>query len=339
MRRIGEGGIKLRIFISHASDNSEVVLKFAELLENINSDIEVFCSSEKGSIKVGENFVETIFNELNNSDLFVPIFSREYYQSKFCMIELGVAYSYLYNKYEKRGEEYIFPFALYPTRKGQALSGTPMANIQAGDINDEDDIRSFLNCLATEKGLNIGPGVNRKLHAFKFSIDQMLLKHQNITEMAKINTYFDDSIDYRSKEDVTSCSIMKDGIVVNFNMNPYEKEEVKRPNFISMVLGYIDKFDLGRYLDFNDKAEFKFELINFTNSLTRIFVEFKYSDNNKILETFEFMIGYGENQCSISLEKMRSKALANISEICFVIHPDDVVEDEGMYKISNICIQ
>ena len=62
----------MRIFISHASKNKEIILKFAELLESINSNIEVFCSSENGSIKIGENFVETIFSELDGSDIFVP---------------------------------------------------------------------------------------------------------------------------------------------------------------------------------------------------------------------------------------------------------------------------
>ena len=56
------------------------------------------------------------------------------------MMELGVAYSYLYEKYQKRGEDYIFSFSVYPIRKGQALSGTPIANIQVGEINDEKDI-------------------------------------------------------------------------------------------------------------------------------------------------------------------------------------------------------
>ena len=95
----------MRIFISHATKNREIVLRFAEFLENASSDKIVFCSSEDGSIKVGENFIETIFNELNNSDLFVPVISKEYYESKFCMIELGVAYSYLYNQYNKKGED------------------------------------------------------------------------------------------------------------------------------------------------------------------------------------------------------------------------------------------
>ena len=108
----------MRIFISHATKNREIVLKFADFLEIVSSDIEVFCSSEEGSIKVGKNFIDTIFKELNSSDLFVPIISKEYYESKFCMIELGVACSYLFSQQNRKGEDYIFPFALYPIQKG-----------------------------------------------------------------------------------------------------------------------------------------------------------------------------------------------------------------------------
>ena len=113
---------------------------------------------------------------------------------------------------------------------------------------------------------------------------------------------------------------------------------MKRPNFISMVLGFVDGLNLGRYLDFDKSAKFYFVLNSFTNSLKRIFVEYKYSDENKILDTFEFAIQYGENQIEIPLSGMRSKALINITEICFVIHPDDIVEDEGMFMVSNIQI-
>ena len=329
----------MRIFISHASKNSEAVLRFAEFLEIISSDIEVFCSSEKGSIKIGQNFVETIFNELNNSDLFIPIISTEYYESKFCMIELGVAYSYLFNRYNKKGEEYIFPFALYPVQKGQALSGTPMANLQTGDLCDEKDIHNFLEYLSIEKNVNIGAGINRKLHSFKFELEQIFLKQQNVLSMTKIGAYFDDSVEFKHYEDIVNVSVADNTVVMNYNMNPYTKEDVKYPNFISVALRYVDKLDICKYLDFNDEAEFQFTIINFTDSLKRIFVEFKYSDNNRILDTFEYTLCNGKNSLSIPLKKMKSNALSNISEICFVIHPDDVVEVEGMFKISDIEIK
>ena len=329
----------MRVFISHASKNKEIVLKFSRFLENINSDIDVFCSSEKGSIKVGSNFVEAIFKELNECDVFIPIISKEYYDSKFCMIELGVAYSYFRGKYQKNGESYIYPFALYPVQKGYALSGTPLSNLQTGDISDKEDLRGFLKYLSSEKGIVIGSGTNRIIHAFKNEIDRIVLQNQNIIEAAKINTYFDDSIEHKHREDIAYYGISKDGIVVNYNMNPYERVDVIRPNFISLVLSYIDKLDLGRYLELNLNIEFKFSITSFTNSLRRLFVEFKYSNSHSLLETFEFPIVYGENQFSIPLEKMKSNALHDISEISFVIHPDDVVEDEGMFKIEAIKVE
>lgn len=326
----------MRIFISHASKNEIVVLKFAEFLESISSEIEVFCSSEKESIKIGSNFIVEIFTELNMSDLFVAILSEEYYESKFCMIELGVAYSYMFNKFEKNGEDYIFPFALYPVRKGLALNGTPMANIQVGEITNENDIRSFLEFLASEKGIHIGSGTNRKLHSLEQEINQILSKCQNIIELAKIGAYFDDNINYKKYDDIVNYSVKSNEIIVNFNVNPYKSNKITYPNFISVVLRYVDKINLKRYLDLDDTAEFKFILNNFTNSLRGISVEFKHSDSNTILDVFKFSVKYGENKLSISLKKLRSKALAEISEICFVIHPEDIVGENGMFKLSEI---
>lgn len=329
----------MRIFISHASKNGEIVLKFAELLEKVSCEIEVFCSFERGTIGAGQNFVEKIFDELNNSDLFIPIISREYFESKFCMIELGVAFSYLYNRYKNEGENYIFPFALYPIQKGQALSGTPIANLQVGSINEKEDIHSFLECLSNDKGIYIGSGINQKIHSFIYEVEQVVMKTQNVIETAKIKTFFDNSIEFRNPGDVVSNSIAENMIVVNYNMNPYDRDSLKKPNFISLVLKYVDKFDLRKYLNFNNQAEFVFTVNDFSDSLKRIFVEFKYSDSNVILDTFEFPIEYGENKLKIPLERMDSKALSNISEICFVIHPGDVKEEEGMFKVGEIMIR
>lgn len=328
----------MKIFISHAGKNKKIVLKFAEFLESTSSEIEVFCSSEEGSIKTGNNFITDIFTELNKSDLFVAILSEDYYESRFCMIELGVAYCYLFNKFEKNGENYIFPFTCYPVGKDQALDGTPMSNIHVGEITDENDIRSFLEFLASEKGIHIGSGTNRKLHSFEKEINEILLEQQNIVELAKIKTCFDDSINYKKYDDVVNYSMKDNEIIVNFNINPYKLNETIYPNFISAVLGYADKLNIKHYLDLNDTAEFSFVLNNITDSLRKISVEFKHSDNIRLLDTFKFPVERGENKFSIPLKRMRSKALADISEICFVIHPEDLVGEEGMFKLSEIKI-
>lgn len=76
--------------------------------------LKYFVLLKNGSIKVGENFVEVIFEELDNGDIFIPIIS----------------------------EDYIYSFALYPVMKGQALSGTLLMALQTGD--NEKDIYNFL---------------------------------------------------------------------------------------------------------------------------------------------------------------------------------------------------
>lgn len=330
----------MRIFISHASKNKEVVFAFADFLRKLNSEIEVFCSSEDGSIPVGKNFIKTVFERLNESDVIIPILSKEYYESRFCMVELGIACSYLYNKYQKIEENYIFPFAVFPVRKGQALSGTPLLNIQAGDLTDKKDILNFLEYLRAEKGISLDDAIDGKLESLKTELEQILLKSQNVMELARLGTFFhEDGVFFEKREDIAHYSINEKEIIVNFNMNPYEMNRCKYPEFISLAMIYIDKLDLGRYLDFNDAAEFQFVLTNFTNSLKKVFVEFKYSDANKIWPPFEFELKAGENEVSIPLKSMPSKVLSEISEICFVIHPQDVSETEGMFKISGITVK
>lgn len=325
----------MKIFISHASKNKEIVLKFASFLESIGTEVEVFCTSEKGAIATGKNFIETIAKELNTCDLFIPVLSQEYYESRFCMIELGVAYSYMYNKY-KQNEEYIFPFVLYPIKKEDALAGTPLADIEVGEINSETDLKAFLMYLSDERKISIGLGMNKKIHSFVVEIERMLLEKIDIWEQARIGTYFDDDTFFRSKEDIVKHIVQDESVTIDFCMNPYEKTEDEYPKFISMVLSYIDKLDIGQCLLDNPSAKFGFVLKNLTDSLKKITVEFKYSDNNRILETFEFPINAGDNVLSIPLEKMRSRALHSISEICFVIHPEDTNRTEGTFCICKM---
>lgn len=326
----------MRIFISHSTKNQEMVLRFAELLENVCDQIEVFCSSATRSIMVGENFVKKIFCELDTCDMFIPILSREYYQSRFCMIELGVAYSYLLQKYESNGEQYIFPFALYPVTKGQALAGTPMSNIEVGDLDSGTDIKSLFDYMSNKHEIRFGSGVNRIIHSFQTDLENVLLKERNILDLAKIGGYFDDSIIYHWVEDVIRYKVVDGAIVVNYNMNPYKGVNIKRPNFISLALRFPDKLDMRKYLDFNAQAELRFCLVNSNASLHKISVEFKYSDVNSILDTVEFPAHSGESTVSIPLVNMRGEALSRISEICFVIHPCDVSVDEGMFLIKEI---
>lgn len=329
----------MKVFISHSSKNKEVVLRFAEFLEDIQNDIEVFCSSEKGSIKIGTDFVRSVFEQLDECDLFIPILSAEYFESKFCMIELGVAYSYYSKKFANAGLEYILPFALAPLSPGDALSGSPLSHLEVFSLSQETDIASFLKSIKKIGKFRIGAGRNEELKKFVFEINRMLLNNTSILDSARISTYFDDSIEYLKKEDIISIGNIDNGITIAFNVNPYDKTETSFPNFFSVVLAYVDFLNLNQYLRYSVDAKFCFQLTSFTNSIHRINVEFKYSESHSILDTFTIDIQRGINNIVIPLAKMQSIALERISEICFVIHPDDLIENEGTYILSDLRIE
>jgi len=78
---------------------------------------------------------------------------------------------------------------------------------------------------------------------------------------------------------------------------------------------------------------------NFTNSITDINVEFKYSNNLQKLYTYKYKITAGENKIYIPLAKMKSQALQEISEICFVVWNNQFIESEGMFELRNIALR
>lgn len=326
----------MKIFISHASKDREIVLKFVELLKTTNQEIEIFCSSEEGSIRAGENFVEIIFEKLNDSDLFIPILSTEYFKSRFCMIELGAAYGCLYNKHRGNGKNYIFPFTLYPMNKGNALSGTPMSNIQSGEMENRNDIRKLLEYLTKKINAVLKPEIEKQLCEFNRYTIQKMYRDEDVVGKAKIQAYCDSETKFYREEDIVNYVLNEDGVNINFNMNPYQLNDFLYPKYIGLALKYIDKLNMGKYLDCNEEATFKFMLMNHSGALKEIFIEFKYSEANRILETFSFRLNSGKNILNIPIKKMRSKALSEIQEICFVIHPADVNYEKGSFQLKAI---
>ena len=65
------------------------------------------------------------------------------------------------------------------------MSGTPIANIQTGDLSNEKDVHSFLEYLSADRGMKIGTGINRKLHSFIFDLDQIFLNTKFIFTISK----------------------------------------------------------------------------------------------------------------------------------------------------------
>lgn len=98
---------KIKVFISHSHNDKIIIEYFVEnilkklLPKNIN---EIRCTSlEDSTILVGGNNLE-LFNDINNSTLFIPFISSNYHQSQFCLLEAGAAHIRNLNN-----KIYVFP--------------------------------------------------------------------------------------------------------------------------------------------------------------------------------------------------------------------------------------
>ena len=58
----------MKIFISHSSKDSKIATALSNFIESISPSVEVFCSSQIGSIKAGADFVKSVTKALNNCD-------------------------------------------------------------------------------------------------------------------------------------------------------------------------------------------------------------------------------------------------------------------------------
>lgn len=328
----------MKIFISHSSKDESLANTLSSFLESINNCIEVFCSSQIGSIKVGRDFVHEITKELNQCNVFIPLLSTNYYESRFCMIELGFSYSCLCNKTTNSEGDYLYPLAVTPIKKEEALANTPLARLQTCSINDVDDMRAFIETICEGKNIPCVSGLNKRIHSFVYDVNRILFKSFDIISNSKIflcksgNVVGEDRdyLDY-------SLNIDGCGYTVNFRAKPFEHSTMYA-DFLSFVFKYIDKIDLYNLLNVYENAKLSVEINNYTNSIRKIDLEIKYSDNNNILHKQTFLLTEGINSIDIELKSIRSEALKRVSEICFVITPSAYIEDEGMFQIKNLRI-
>ena len=83
------------VFISHAVANKDLADKLVDLFETGVgiSDSDIFCSSLEGmGIPSGTNFVEFIKKQISEPRIVVLLLSEDYFQSQFCLSELGAAW-------------------------------------------------------------------------------------------------------------------------------------------------------------------------------------------------------------------------------------------------------
>lgn len=133
-----------RVFVSHAVADKPLIDALVDLLQT-GLDIsrkDIFCTSLQGmKIKPGHSFVDVIKGELRDSDYVVMVVTAAYYESAFCLCELGATWVL--------GSE-AFPLLVPPIE----FSGMKavLAGVQGGKIGDKDALNELKDSLK-EAGL------------------------------------------------------------------------------------------------------------------------------------------------------------------------------------------
>lgn len=133
------------IFISHAQLDSEIADSVVDLLQtglDISSS-KVFCSSLEGlGIPPGENFVSFIHKQIQEPKAIIPLVSKSYLESVFCLCELGAAWGFSHR---------CFPLVISPVDFSDLKA--VLTGIQAARINDPQGLNTFAD--AIESALEI----------------------------------------------------------------------------------------------------------------------------------------------------------------------------------------
>ena len=129
-----------KIFISHSSEDQEMVRSFADFLQRGMgvSRTDIFCTSYPSALLTGEPFIERIKSQMADCEAVIFLFTERYLESSFCLAEMGAAWGL-----GKR----IFPLLLVELER---LERTPLKGVQVRRLDREEDISAvydeFCNC-------------------------------------------------------------------------------------------------------------------------------------------------------------------------------------------------
>lgn len=318
----------MKVFISHSSKDSNIAKLLSFLLSNIDLDTEIFCSSLPGMIEQGANFNIVIERELSDSDIFIALISPNYLDSKYCLIELGYAYS----NFTKKKNYHIFPFSIPPVSKSQALFNTPLSHIQTAILNDKNDIHNFVKTLMKNEIIKTVSLPNAEIIEFINKLNNIIMNSNNILSNAIVLPICSDS----TNPDAIQHTQSGNKHIVNFKLFANGRNE--RPNFISLVFQYPGLFNFYDFLCSNPNIKFICTINNYTESLTNIDIEFKHHETH-LLKSYKFILKPGINELEIPIAEMNVEGLKRISEICFVAWNRYIIEEEGMYTVEEIQVK
>jgi hypothetical protein len=170
----------MSVFISHSEKDKVIVDPFVDLLQT-GADLSqknIFCTSLAGlGIPTGKNFIDFIREKVSSAKLTIMIVSPSYYESVFCMCELGATWVL---------QQEIFPLLIPPLQYDDLKA--VLKGIQVGYINDSEALDNLYDILIEKEFVakNI-PRWGKKRDAFIKEIAP-LETHKKITGLTSVKS-------------------------------------------------------------------------------------------------------------------------------------------------------
>ncbi|NLJ39188.1 MAG: toll/interleukin-1 receptor domain-containing protein [Candidatus Atribacteria bacterium] len=96
---------ELKVFISYSTKDTDK----ARVIKNNLEDFDIYCFMASEDTEASEEWMEKIFDEITNSDIFIALLSYNFKNSDWCPQELGIA---CYLKYYMNKQIQIVPLGL-----------------------------------------------------------------------------------------------------------------------------------------------------------------------------------------------------------------------------------
>lgn len=242
----------MKVFISHSSKDAWATTGLIDLIRHINPDITVFCSSEAVIIP-GDNYKETIFEQIKDSDVFLALISQNYWASKYSIIELGAAYAQ--HSYDQVYAVRIQPIVLPPLELKMAMADTPLVEIEVTDIIDSASMRLLMNLFIDET--HNPADLNIKIAEYVESVHRHVLETTSIFRSSDIDVFLDERPEYKiRKRNVVHQEHSEEEMVLYYDLTGLEYV----PSFLSLAILYQNDLNLREYLRFDRKALLRFSV-------------------------------------------------------------------------------
>lgn len=309
----------MKLFISHAGRDADIVRKFVDLLLKIGMrEEDMFCSSVEGiDIPIQQNIYDYLRNLLNSEKIHVVfMLSDNYYQSPACLNEMGAAWV-------KRTDYTTF---LLPGFEYKDIEGA--VDPRGMSIKLDDDELKVKNRLGQFK--------NQLMQNFGFSVSD--IRWEQCRDEFLVSTQPNEtSFDLTESETFCINDTHKDGCRIG---NRNEKEITvdidfaKTSSGLCSLVTYPPEEDWTKWIKQGKSLEFE---IHASPSIKKLELELQIpSAGRNIQQNIENLNGFNckplQDICP------RAEKCSQVTQVNFLIHQEDV-ENSGYFTVKNIRIR